>query len=162
MPSTDGQWLQSSCAAPKPLWPSKKPLFPRTPSSKKHGVPQWGHFLQTTTGCTKPPSFLKTIGVPKDPRLQFLVHNQSVAHKNSSIALRRQMLIVRNNDKSLPKLVSQRDKQAHQLFLIARIQIARRLIRKNHQGIVNECPSHGHPLLLAATERSRLVLQTVR
>jgi peptide/nickel transport system permease protein len=64
--------------------------------------------------------------------------------------LRRQFLVVGNDEEGLIELFAQGKEQLVQFAGIGRIEVAGGLIGKDNGGPVDQCPGYGYPLLLAA------------
>ena len=69
-----------------------------------------------------------------------------------------QLLIVGDDDEGLVQLIAQFEEEVVQLYLIVRVETARRLIGEDHQGVVDQRTGDRHTLLLTTGELCRLVL----
>lgn len=59
-----------------------------------------------------------------------------------------QLLVVGHYDYGLAQLLAKGEKQAVDLLLGGRIQIARGLVGQQNSRVVDKCAGYGHPLLL--------------
>lgn len=70
----------------------------------------------------------------------------------------RQVLVVGHYDKRLVETVAQVEEKSVELLLVVRVEAARRLVGKNHVGVVDERARHSHTLLLSTRQLHRFVV----
>ena len=66
-----------------------------------------------------------------------------------------------NDDKRLVHLFAEAEEELMQILLVGRVEAARRLIGKDHVGMVDQCSCHSHPLFLSARQLVGLMLGSV-
>src|ERR1019366_9735867 len=86
-------------------------------------------------------------------------HNGTIAHVNDAIAIGRRFGIVRNHQYRLSQFLVRLPQHLQDNFGILRIEIAGGFVGQHDGGLIHQRARQRHPLLLAAAQLGRAMLQ---
>src|SRR5437660_6076546 len=125
--------------------------FPRALASRVRALPTpW-------ITCPSPPAAV--VVVPRPLWILLRRNNLTIAHVDDLVTILGRFGIVRDHQHRLPKFLVRLSQHSQHGFRVLGIEIARRFIRQNDRGLVDQSPRQRNSLLLAARKFGRTMRQ---